>query len=405
MAGQFLPTLAAALGTTLLTCATACSDGPLAGRAMPLPCPAGSTAPRLASLDGRLVLSWIEKGGPAPPSLRFARRDGTVWTAPSRVVADLRLEVDTADVPGVVPLEGGGLAAFWSIKHGDDPYARDLMVATSRDDGATWTQPVRPHRDATVTEHGMASLVPARESGRFGIAWLDGRVGEESSYGEGGTALFWADWNGAAFDPEVVLDPRVCDCCKTAAAAAPDGPIVAYRDRGAAERRDIGIVRETGGRWSEPRTVHADGWALQACPTNGPAVAASGARAVVAWFTGAAKTPSVWAALSHDGGSTFSAPIRIDEGRAIGRVESALLPDGSAAVVWMERKGERAEVRVRRIAPGGESLAALTVARTGASRASGYPRVAAAGDRDVLVVWTDTTGPASRVSAAEVTLP
>ena len=405
MAGPSLSSAAAVLGTALLACATACSDRPLAGRAISLPCPVGSTAPRLASLDGRLVLSWIEKGGPDPPSLRFALRDGAGWTEPSRVAADSRLEIDTADVPGVVPLEGGDLAAFWSIKRGDDRYARDLMVATSGDDGATWTPPVRPYRDAAATERGMASVVPARQAGRFGIAWLDGRAGEESSYGQGGTALYWADWNGSAFDHEVLLDPKVCDCCKTAAAAAPAGPLVAYRDRGEDERRDVGIVRETGGRWTEPRTVHTDGWTLQACPTNGPAVAASGTRAVVAWFTAAAKTPSVWAALSRDGGSTFSAPIRIDEGRAVGRVESVLLPDGSTAVVWMERKGESADVRVRRISPTGEPKAALSVARTGASRASGYPRVAAAGNRDVLVVWTDTTGSASRVSGAVVTLP
>ena len=37
-----------------------------------------------------------------------------------------------------------------------------------------------------------------------------------------------------------------------------------------------------------------------------------------------------YAAFSSDAGRTFGAPIRLDETSALGRVDVALLPDGSA---------------------------------------------------------------------------
>ena len=65
-----------------------------------------------------------------------------------------------------------------------------------------------------------------------------------------------------------------------------EGPVVVYRDRSEAEKeiRDISIVRLKGKKWSAPRPVFQDGWRLNGCPVNGPAVAAAGRRVAVAWF-------------------------------------------------------------------------------------------------------------------------
>ena len=383
-----------------MTAALACSNG----RSTDPPAASGSSAPRLARLGDRVVLSWIEPDAAGVPTLRFALRENHAWGAAKTAVREARLASDTADVPSVVPLGGGGLAAHWTVKRGGSPHARELMVAVSKDGGLSWTKPARPHDDDTDTEHGMATLLPADADGAFGMCWLDGRSGALSEYGEGGTSLYWADWRGDAFGPEVLLDARVCDCCKTAAAAGPMGPVVAYRDRSETERRDVAIVRRADAAWSAPQPVHADGWSLSACPTNGPSIATRGERAAVAWFTGANAAPSVWAALSADGGSTIGAPVRIDGGAPVGRVEATMLPDASTAIVWLERKGGNAEVRVRRVAPEGGLTPPVVVGTTSPARASGYPSIAAEGPRDVLVAWTET-GPPRRVRAALVTLP
>jgi len=367
------------------------------------PAAAGSVAPRLSRFGQRTVLSWIERDAAGVPALRFAFRAGQDWSPPLTAVRDALLAPDTADAPAVVPLADGGLAAQWVVKRAGSNEARDLMVAVSHDGGATWTQPVRPHRDNTGTEHGMATLLP-QTGGGFGVCWLDGRAGALSEYGEGATALYWSEWSGNAFGPETQLDARVCDCCKTAVAQGPAGPVIAYRDRDPKDLRDISIIRKEGAAWSQPVAVHDDGWTLSACPTNGPAIATGGARTAVAWFTGAHSAPSVWASVSEDGGATLQAPVRIDGGAPVGRVDAAMLADGSTAIVWLERKDDRAEIRVRRLTAEGTLTAPVVVDTTSPSRASGYPSIVPGEARDVLVAWTETGTP-TQVRAAAVTLP
>jgi hypothetical protein len=358
----------------------------------------------LASFGERIVLSWVERDAAGGAALRFVTRQKDAWGEPKTVKRDARLAADTADVPSVVPLPNGALAAHWTVKRDGSAHARDLVVATSADGGASWGEPVSPHHDDTASEHGMATIVPGETPNTFGICWLDGRSGEQSDYGEGGTSLYWADWSGGGFGPEVLLDPRVCDCCKTSAARGPLGPVVAFRDRSEAERRDISFVRRDGTSWSEPQQVHVDGWSLTACPTNGPSIAILGDRATLAWFTAAAATPSAWIARSVDAGKTFGAPVRIDGGAPVGRVEATILADGSTAVVWLERQGKEAQVRVRRVAPDGALSPSVAVGTTSPARASGYPTIAAGGSKDVLVVWTETGSP-GRLRASVVPLP
>lgn len=388
------------LALLALTAVVACAHG----RSTDPPTAPGSASPHLTSFDGRIVLSWVEPDAAGLPTLRFAFREKNSWGVPMTASNDRLLAVDTADVPSVVPLLGDGLAAHWTARREGVPPARDVRVSVSMDRGSTWSKPVQPHRDTTETEHGMASLLPANTAGAFGICWLDGRAGALSEYGDGGTSLYWADWSGDGFGPETLLDDRVCDCCKTSAARGPEGRMVAYRDRADDERRDVSIVSENGTAWTSPRPVHVDGWTINACPTNGPSIATRGDRAVIGWFTAAAASPSVWAALSRDGGRTFDAPVRVDGGVPVGRVETAILPDGSAAVVWLERTRDAAEVRARRIGPDGTLAGPVVVATTSPARTSGYPSIAAATGEDVLVAWTET-GTKSRVRATLVTLP
>lgn len=367
------------------------------------PAAAGSIAPRLSQSGDRIVLSWVERDAAGVPTLRFAQRNSAAWDVPKTATRDALLAADSADIPSVVPIGDRGLAAHWTVKRNGASHARDLLAAVSRDGGTSWSQPTRPHRDDTESEHGMATILPTGPHDAFGICWLDGRSGALSEYGEGGTSLYWADWTGEGFSPEVLLDERACDCCKTSATLGPQGPLVAYRDRGESERRDLAVVRRDGTGWSAPKLVRGEGWSISACPTNGPSIAARGARVAVAWFTGADATPSVWVARSTDGGATFGSAVRIDGGAPVGRVEATMLADGSTAVVWLERNGKDAEVRVRRVGPEGGLSAPVIVAKTSPARASGYPTLAATGPEDVLVAWIETGSP-SRLRAAAVTL-
>ena len=76
--------------------------------------------------------------------------------------------------------------------------------------------------------------------------------------------------------------------------------------------------RFEGGRWSEPAYPGAEGWTIHACPVNGPALAAEGARVALAWFSMAGERAVVKAAFSGDGGESWSPPVTIDDAEPLG---------------------------------------------------------------------------------------
>jgi hypothetical protein len=203
---------------------------------------------------------------------------------------------------------------------------------------------------------------------------------------------------------ETLLDDRVCDCCQTAAVAIPGGMLVAYRDRSAEEIRDIALVRRVDGDWSIPYGLRADGWKTPACPVNGPALASRDERVAVAWYTEGSGRPQVKVAFSRDAGRTFGTPVRADWGDPLGRVGVYLLEDGTALLWWMEMRGpDAAEFMVRRVRSDGNTGLPITVARTAASRSSGFPQLVVSHDR-VVMAWTNG-GKTGRVRTASALLP
>ena len=230
----------------------------------------------------------------------------------------------------------------------------------------------------------------------LGLAWLDGRLMKEGSHEgmNGGDmslrgALFAPDGNQAS---EIAIDDRVCECCPSAAAVTADGPIVAFRNRTSDEIRDIYVSRLVGGKWTEPQAVHNDNWRIAACPVNGPGLSAKGREVAIAWFTAVGDEGHVYAAFSSDAGATFGAPVRIDDVGAVGRVDVELLPDGSAAVTWIEFTEQRSSFRIRRVERSASRSVSVGVSAIGSGRSSGYPRLARRG-QELVFAWTDAGNP------------
>ncbi|HWP94469.1 MAG TPA: hypothetical protein VNL72_01860 [Gammaproteobacteria bacterium] len=384
-------------GAVLLLAACSRAPSPPVYRLEMLDAPAGagSLAPRLAAHpQGGFVLSWLEPVAGRGHALRWARHDTSGWGTVGTVATGEDWFVNWADTPSVYAFDDV-LVAHWLEKSAASTYAYDIRLAISRDDGASWSEPLSPHHDGTPTEHGFVSMFPLAEG--FALVWLDGREttgGGHEAHGGGGAggmtlraARF--DREGRQLD-EVLLDDLTCDCCPTDVVLSTDRAFVFYRDRTAEEIRDIQFVAFDGSGWSSPQRVSADGWHIPACPVNGPAAAAAGEKLAVAWFTAAGAMPRLrlaWAdvrTLQFDVTSS-----RLDDGHPLGRVE--LVPDGADAVLafWYESVGESgAELKVRRVAQNGESSPAHTLAAVSAARASGFPQTVRVGEA-VYVAWTD----------------
>lgn len=362
-----------------------------------------------ATHDGGIILSWVEKIGEKRYALRASIRDGKGWSETRTVAQGDNWFVNWADFPSAIALRDGTLAAHWLVKSGSSTYAYDVNVARSNDGGKTWSQPIVPHRDNTQTEHGFVSLI-SLDNGRLGAVWLDGRNmkdmkdSDEHAPAAASMTLRYAaiDAQGNLSD-EAELDNRVCECCQTSAAVTSDGPIAVYRDRSPSEVRDIYIVRQVNGAWSAPQAIYADNWQINGCPVNGPSVAADGRRVVVAWFTSVGDTPHVKIVFSNDAGASFGKPIQVDDGETVGRVDTLLLPDGSALVCWLSGNVEGGAIKVRRVQPDGQVGPPSVIAKTDISRSSGFPRMARLGD-EVHFAWTEFGKPSRiRVATADIT--
>jgi hypothetical protein len=366
-----------------------------------VPAQAGSAEPNLSlGTGGRVYLSWIEPGADSSHVLRFATLTGQAFLPAQTIARGGKGEwfVNWADFPSVLPLSNNQLAAHWLQRTGSSRYAYGVRVSMSKDGGKTWSTPIAPHKDSSESEHGFVSLF--QQKNQVGIIWLDGRKhAAAKSEADAEMSLRYTTLNSnGQLSNDVEVDPRVCDCCQTSAAMTPSGAVVVYRDRSATEVRDIAVTRLAKGRWSAPHLVHRDNWVINACPVNGPSISARNNSVAVAWFTGANNESRVNVAFSRNAGEDFGAPIRVDDGNPAGRVDVQYLNDNSAAVSWIERVENRAEVRVRRIYANGRRGSATTISTSSAERASGFPQMISRG-RDLVFAWTEPGRP-SQVKAA-----
>jgi hypothetical protein len=363
-------------------------------REIPSPAPRDSGQPNLAvGPGGEIYLSWIETLDSGEPALKFAVRKDDKWSPAQTITSGEQLVVNMADFPSLLPLPGGVIAAHWTtfVPHSE---GHNVNIAFSSDKGRTWSKPVIPHRDRAPVEHGFVSMLSA-PGGGVGVIWLDSRKLSKKNPTAAGTADDVAMmYTTVALDgkvgSEVSIDNRVCECCQPSAVSAANGILAAYRDRTDQEIRDISVVRFDGNKWSAPKNVFADNWKINACPINGPAIAAHENHVAVTWFTATNDQPKVEVASSNDGGNTFGAPVQVDEGNAAGRVGIAILDSGSTVVSWVARgdqADQRVQVRARQIDPNGIRHPSLLL---GTTSSGNFPRVKRAGD-SVFFTWTERT--------------
>jgi hypothetical protein len=380
-------------------CSANDGSGPWLGDVMEVTTPGepGSRYPHLAvGTDDAVVISWLQPVGDRRHELRYASLKESAWTGARSVTAGDDWFVNWADFPSVVPGSDSLLAAHWLQQRPGHTYSYDVRLAVSADAGQTWTEPMSPHDDGTPTEHGFATLLPVGPS--VLAIWLDGRRtegGEGHDHGAPGAMTLRSltiDRGGLGSGAGAEIDARVCDCCQTDAALTDEGPIVVYRDRSAAEIRDIGVVRLTAAGWTAPQLVHADGWHMTGCPVNGPAIDARGHEVAVAWFT-APDQPRVRLAFSSDSGRTFSHPVEVAAGAVAGRVDVALLDEGRAVVSWLADAPGGAELVAQPFARDGTVAGPpVLIARSSIERASGFPQMVRSGER-LIFAWTQAGEP------------
>ncbi|MEM8499870.1 MAG: sialidase family protein [Pseudomonadota bacterium] len=347
-----------------------------------------ASTPHLArDEDGTIVLSYLS-AKETGTALRYVRLEEGGWSNAVTVAEGANWFVNWADFPSVVPLTGNQWAAHWLVEKTGDAFAYDAFAAISTDAGKHWSKPIALHDDGTYTEHGFVSLF-STEEGQVGAVWLDGRAFAAAANDSPGTQLRTATVSelGHVSNP-AVIDPLVCDCCQTDLAMTSSGPVVAYRNRNKQEVRDIYTSRWLEGQWQAGRELARDGWVINGCPVNGPAIDARGDEVTVAWFTDH-PTARVQVAFSTNGAETFSDPINVNADNTLGRVDVVLLDTGHAVVSWLQSNPAQLVARV--VSHQGAVQALMPVESVGGQRNTGFPQMVEFNEQ-LLFAWTDASG-------------
>ncbi len=367
----------------------------------------GAHEPSLTSHDGALYLSWMEHEQ-GQTKVMMAVGSNHNWTEPSVVHQGADLFVNWADFPSIAVYPDNTIAVHWLRKIGPSGFDYRIEIALSHDRGVTWNEPLIPHEDRSLSQHGFVSLLPI-SSDSMALIWLDGRA-----YGrDKGTATALPDAmqlrattlsSDGRLGRDVAIDLQTCSCCQTSLAATREGEILAaYRDRTESEIRDIAVARLTKDGWQTPVRIHDDGWELAGCPVNGPAISTHEDRVAVAWFTGADDIPAVHVAFSDNVGRSFAEPARIDLGNPVGRVDVEMLEDGTAVVSWVEWTNGYEALMVCHVSRETGCMAQEVLATNTGGASMNFPKMARLG-RDIFFAWTQPDGKSDSIAMRQATL-
>lgn len=393
------------LAVTLLVSAVSCNRSKeLSVERLANPAAPGSIAPNMTQgPDGQIVLSWLEPTGNGL-ALRFASSDANGWSVPQTIVAGKNFGKYAEAPAWVLMLSSGPLIAVWDeeLPTTEKWAGKYLYTSVSRDRGKTWSQPAIVHSDRTASaEHSFASLA-ALDDSHANIVWLDAR---DNMTRHAYRLMSAVISSSGTIENEETVDDDVCTCCPTALARIPAGLIAAYRDHTSQEIRDIYAVRKEAGHWQSSRPLHKDGWHINACPVNGPALASRGNDVAAAWYTGANESGALRVAFSSDGGANFGNPVTVDttngSHKPMGRPALTLLSSGDALVAWARLQNGHGELVAARVRNNSETATPSIIAQ-GGSQGIGYPRMQAL-KSGVLLSWGGA-GETKEISTAVITL-
>ncbi|MCH7764611.1 MAG: exo-alpha-sialidase [Candidatus Marinimicrobia bacterium] len=338
----------------------------------------GSAYPNICQTDNGFIMIWYEGDN----EIVMSEFNGNDWSIKDTIVSSERFFKNWADLPQIYHAGGDTFAVSWLEMSDEGTFDYDIKVAMSTNRGKSWTDPVVPHQDGIKGEHGFVSFFGFGK--QTGLIWLDARA---MMAGDQGTMRLYASTINPVGELglEIMLDNMVCECCPTTAVNTSVGPLVAYRDRDNDETRNIRLTFVNGAHPSVP--IHDDGWIIPGCPVNGPVLAANGEQVAIAWYTAPDNNSKVNIAFSHDGGLTFSDPIRIDNGSPIGRTDVVWLNNETILVSWLEEGTDTGELIIKSVNVDGRSKKVKSI-NVNSSRGSGYPKLAITGDF-IFITWTE----------------
>jgi hypothetical protein len=135
--------------------------------------------------------------------------------------------------------------------------------------------------------------------------------------------------------------------------------------------------------------------AVAGAANTGVSLAADADRVVAVWAATSGETTNIVTAVSHDGGATFDAPVRVNDVDGDARVSGEQAPRVALAgdrivVIWESNRGGESSVRLAASSDNGRTFSpARTVEPAGSSGARGWASLAVDAAGHAQVSWLD----------------
>ena len=385
--------------------------------------------PSVAASGSFVAVAWgASAGGKTDVFLAVSRDGGSTFGSPVQVnplVGEARLGGELPPRVALVARRGvpvPEIVVLWTAR--SDTTA--IKLVRSRDGGKTFSAPSTLQSSSPAGDRGWPALALDPTAKAHAI-WLDhrglaanratgtGQAAHQAGGQHDGVAmaqksgLYYASATTKPM-PERLLTNGVCYCCKTALAAGPNGSLyAAWRHVYPGNLRDMAFAmsRDGGRSFSAPVRVSEDGWAINGCPDDGPAIAVDTRGAVhLVWPTvidGPTPEGALFYASTRDG-RRFTPRIRIPTlgGPKPSHPQIVIDRAGGIFVAWDETLNGARVSAVRDLRPQSDRAPAFGEAMMLSPNGPSVYPVLAATDKGLVAVWS-TGGDTSRIEVR--TLP
>jgi hypothetical protein len=381
--------------------------------------------PSIAASGSFVAVTWSAATVSAMDVYAALSRDGgKTFSAPVRVndvAGDARVNSELPPRIVLIPSTAKGavpsMVVVWTTKGAK---GTRIVSARSSDGGKTFSAAKDiPGSDAEGSRGWQSVAVDAK--GRVLVMWLDHREAGMMHHDSSKTSapapkadpteraalskLYFASLDGSAATP---IAKSVCYCCKTSLVASGNDVYGVWRNVYAGSQRDIAFTssHDDGRTFAAPVRVSDDGWRLDGCPENGPALAVDASHRVhVVWPTppdGKNGTPLALFYASTTDGKRFAARAEVPTHGAAAHGQIVIDASGNPVVAWDEIvNGARhiALARVRSSGKGPPSFAPIASPDAAADR--GWPVLATVG-KETFVAWVAGSGVGNAIRIAPI---
>lgn len=360
-----------------------------------------NSTPWIASSGATVAVAWgATAAGKGDIYVAISSDGGRTFGTPVRVNStpgDARISGEIAPRVALAPRQGAApiVTVTWNARDA----GTQIKTARSIDGGRTFSRATAFQSGIAGDRGWQASTLDA--NGKLHTIWLDHRVmaidkaaGAKTDDHAEHDGVAMAQKSGLYYaadgQPERELFKGVCYCCKTALATGPKGELyAAWRHVFAGNMRDMAFTtsRDGGKTFTPLLRVNQDGWSIQGCPDDGPAMAVDARGTVhLVWPTVRNEAGVLLYATSKDG-LAFSTPVPVPTlgSPKPSHPQIAIDASGRVFVAWDEvRSGvRRAAVRALAGQSAPEELGDVT----------SYP-VMAGVEQGLVTAWT--SGPPDR---------